>query len=292
MMMVDMKSQSTIHPDTRPGPVALTVPDLARSLDYYTGRLGLRIRTRDETVARLGAGAEDLLILHEVPAARRVRGTTGLYHFALLLPSRAALALALRRLAETGTPLQGASDHLVSEALYLADPDGNGIELYRDRPRDQWSFDANGLRMATDPLDVEGLLAEGMASGDSGIGLPEGTIMGHVHLRVSDIPAAEHFYRDLLGFDLMTRFGPSATFLSAGGYHHHLAGNTWGGTSAPPPADAAGLKEWTLLVPEERELGRIEARMLEGGVPTERSDAGVSVRDPSGNRLRVTTEAR
>ena len=252
-----MKQPDTkLHPDTRPGPVALTVPNLRRSLDFYTYSLGLQVHKHQDSVASLGAGEEDLLVLHEMPGARQTRGTTGLYHFALLLPSRAHLGRALANLVENNTALQGAADHLVSEALYLADPDGNGIELYRDRPREEWTFDADGLRMATDPLDVEGLSAEGARSGETWSGMPSGTVMGHVHLRVSDIPAAEHFYRDLLGLDLMTRFGASASFLSAGAITI-----TWPRTPGrrgvpPPPVDAAGLREWTLLVPDEDEVNR------------------------------------
>jgi Predicted ring-cleavage extradiol dioxygenase len=149
---VDLNQPDTkLHPDTRPGPVALTVPNLRRSLDFYTYSLGLQVHKHQDSVASLGAGEEDLLVLHEMPGARQTRGTTGLYHFALLLPSRAHLGRALTNLVENNTALQGAADHLVSEALYLADPDGNGIELYRDRPREEWTFDADGLRMATDP---------------------------------------------------------------------------------------------------------------------------------------------
>jgi catechol 2,3-dioxygenase len=283
---------SKLHPDSRPGAVALTVPDLQRSLDFYTYRLGLGVHRNQDSIATLGAGGEDLLVLHQVPGTRQTRGTTGLYHFALLLPSRASLGVALAHLVESKTALQGASDHLVSEALYLADPDGNGIELYRDRPRDEWTFDAGGLRMATDPLDVEGLMAEGARSGEAWAGMPAGTVMGHVHLRVSDIPAAEHFYRDLLGLDLMTRFGSSASFLSAGGYHHHLATNTWGGVGAPPPpVDAAGLREWTLVVPDEEEVNRADHRLHAGGVKTERLKHGLWARDPSGNAVVVRTPA-
>ena len=292
MKVASNQGNAKLHPDTRPGPVALTVPDLRRSLDFYTHRLGLRVHKHQDSVASLGAGDEDLLVLHEMPGARQTRGTTGLYHFALLLPSRAHLGRALAHLVESSTALQGASDHLVSEALYLADPDGNGIELYRDRPREEWTFDADGLRMATDPLDVEGLFAEGARAEEPWSGMPSGTVMGHVHLRVSDLPATEHFYRDLLGLDLMTRFGASASFLSAGGYHHHLGTNTWGGVGVPPlPADAAGLREWTLLVPNEEEIARADERLHAGGVKTERLKHGLWARDPGGNAVVVRTPA-
>src|SRR5215813_3108828 len=185
------QGNAKLHPDTRPGPVALTVPDLRRSLDFYTNRLGLRVHKHQDSVARLGAGGEDLLVLHEMPGARQTRGTTGLYHFALLLPSRGDLGRALASLVESGTALQGASDHLVSEALYLADPDGNGIELYRDRPKQDWIHDSSGLRMTTDPLDLNSLLLECKEPRWPWLGFPPQTTIGHIHLQVADLTAAE-----------------------------------------------------------------------------------------------------
>jgi catechol 2,3-dioxygenase len=278
----------SIHPDTRMGPVALTVADLQRSLAFYTDRLGLAVQARQDATATLGVAGTGLLELVERRGAKLVHGTTGLYHFAILLPSRADLSRALHHLIHTDTPLQGAADHLVSEALYLGDPDGNGIELYRDRPRAEWTFDAGGLRMSTDPLDVQGLLGE-VPEGPSS-GLPQGTTMGHVHLRVSSIPDAEHFYRDALGFDLMTRFGHSASFLSAGGYHHHLAVNTWSGMGAPPPpVGAAGLRTFTIVLPDEAERDRIRRRLQQDAVPLEESGSEVKVSDPAGNRIRLVS---
>jgi catechol 2,3-dioxygenase len=278
-----------LHPETKPGPIALTVSDLARSVDYYTERLGLRLHAREGRLARLGVGQDDLLLLHEHPGAQRRVGTTGLYHFALLLPSRVELSRALRQLIESRTQLQGASDHLVSEAIYLADPDGNGIEIYRDRPREEWTFDATGLRMATNPLDLERLLSESQ-SGESWDGLAAGTIMGHVHLHVAGIAEAERFYRDVIGFDLMTKFGGSASFFSAGGYHHHLAVNTWAGVGAPkPPVEAIGLREWSLILRGDDEVRRVAARAREAGVRFDESGDGVRLADPSGNVVRLRT---
>ena len=270
---------------TTVGPVTLTVADLPGALAFYTERLGFRVHGEGDGTARLGAGGGDLLVLVGRPGARRAPGSTGLFHFAVLLPSREALAVALARLADTHTPLQGAADHLVSEALYLADPEGNGIELYRDRPRADWTWENGSIRMTTDPLDVPALLAEGAAIGSPWRGLPEGTILGHVHLRVAHIPPAERFYCDLLGFELTTRYGSMASFVSAGGYHHHIAFNTWGGVGAPPlPEGAAGLSEFVVRVSGENEVERILARVRTAGMPVE---GGGLVRDPSGNAVRL-----
>lgn len=252
-----------------------------RALDFYIRGLGLTLLDRAGPVARLGAGSTEVLALHGDPAARRVRQTAGLYHFALLVPSRAALGSALRHLVEAGIPLQGASDHLVSEAVYLADPDGNGIEIYRDRDRAEWAHDGLFVRMATDPLDAQGVLAS--AEPWSGA-LAAGTRMGHVHLHVADIAAAEAFYHGTLGFDITARYGRAATFLSAGGYHHHIAVNTWAGVGVKPnPEGALGLRSYTLLVPDAAELNRIAATTT----PEARHDGELILRDPSGNTIRI-----
>ena len=273
---------------TRLASVSLTVSDLERSLEFYTERLGFRVRQREEAVARLGAGGDDILILVERKGARRVRGTTGLFHFAVLVPSREALALAFAHLAATRTPMQGAADHLVSEALYLGDPDGNGIEIYRDRPRDAWRWEGGEIAMATEPLDLEALLEEADANGRAWDGLPVGTLLGHMHLHVARIAPAERFYRDVIGFDLTTRYGPAASFLSAGGYHHHVAVNTWAGVDAPrPPEDAVGLREFVVALPDPGDIDRVAARAFAAGHPGERDGEALTLRDPSGNTLRL-----
>jgi catechol 2,3-dioxygenase len=270
------------------GPVSLIVPSLDRSVRFYEDALGLKVHRRSNGAADLGAGGDDLLHLEERPGAVHPRRTTGLYHFALLLPTRRDLARQLRHFADAGVPLQGASDHLVSEALYLADPDGNGIEVYRDRPREQWAYDGGHVRMSTDPLDVEGLLAESDGSGASWFGMPKGTVMGHVHLRVSDVGAAEEFYREVLGMDLTTRFGGSASFMSYGGYHHHLGLNTWASAGAPaPPEGSVGLREFVIRVPDAQ---RWELVRRAGGSRSPSADAipgGLKLRDPSGNGVVV-----
>jgi catechol 2,3-dioxygenase len=287
-----MNRHDSLPSSTTLGSVSLTVSDLDRSLAFYTERLGFRLHARERAVARLGAGGEDILALVERKGARRVRGTTGLFHFAVLLPSREALALAFASLATSRTPLQGAADHLVSEALYLADPDGNGIEIYRDRPRGEWRWENGEIAMATGPLDLEALLEEADASKIAYGGLPGGTVLGHVHLHVGRIAPAERFYRDVVGFDVTTRFGPTASFLSAGGYHHHVAVNTWAGVDAPPPPeDAAGLREFELVLPDAGEVERVAARAAAAGHPVGTDTDGTLLRDPSRNAFRLTARA-
>lgn len=274
-----------IHPSTRIGAVSLTVSNLSRSLKYYQDNIGFRLRETARNTAYLGAGGRDLLVLTEDSRATRPpEYSTGLYHFAILTPSRLDLAHALSRLVETNTPLQGFSDHLVSEAIYLADPDGNGIEIYRDRPREEWPLTNGRLRMASDPLDLEGLSRELVDQPERQRELPAGTIIGHMHLKVSRIDETERFYRDVLGFSLMQRFGPAATFLSAGGYHHHIGANTWAGTNAPPPpAGSVGLRWFEVLLPDEASLASVVGRLEGAGIAVEPEEAGMLTRDPSGN---------
>ncbi|HML20707.1 MAG TPA: VOC family protein [Aggregatilinea sp.] len=280
----------SIDPATYLGTVHLTVSDLARAVDFYQSALGLRVHRQDASVAALGAGADDLLVLVEQPGARPVRGTTGLYHFAILLPSRPDLARALRRLAETRTPLQGFADHLVSEAIYLPDPDGNGIEIYRDRPRNEWTWDGDAVRMATDPLDIDDLLAELQGDNTPYEGMPPGTVMGHVHLHVSDLAAAHHFYCDVLGFDLIARYGGAALFVSAGRYHHHIGLNTWAGVGAPPPPpDAVGLRYFELVLPTPAALAEVLARVEDAHISTEPHADGILLCDPSQNGILLRT---
>ncbi len=278
-----------IHPDTRPGHIHLIVADLARALAFYQHVLGLQLHRQSDQTAYLGAGQADLLVLTGRSDARRVEGTTGLYHFAILTPDRPALAQALRRIIETRTPVQGFSDHGVSEAIYLADPDGNGIEIYRDRPREQWPFKNGRLQMVTEPLDVEGLLAELGTQPEPWSGLPASTVLGHVHLHVANIGQAEAFYSGVLGFELMGRYGPSASFLAAGGYHHHLGVNTWAGVGAPPPpADAVGLHWITICLPTAAELNRVADRVRNAGLPLAEQAEGLLLHDPSQNGLILT----
>ncbi len=280
----------SLHPDTTLGQVQLTVSDLERSLAFYQQALGFKVHRRDATAgtAWLGAGGPDLLVLTELPGAKHSRGTTGLYHFAILTPSRLELAHSLKRIAETRTPVEGFADHHVSEAIYLPDPDGNGIEIYRDRPRAGWR-DANGnFRMGTDPLDIDGVLSE--LDSNNGQrrewnGLDPATKLGHMHLHMRSIPEAKTFYCDVLGFDLLMNIG-SALFVSAGGYHHHIGLNTWQGVGAPPPPPGSvGLRYFTVHLPDQTELDKVLDRVRAAGAPVEEHPQGTLVRDPSQNAI-------
>lgn len=275
---------NSLLPDlTTLGAVELTVRDLDRSLRFYGEHLGLVEHRREGGRAALGGeGGESFLRLVENPAARPARRTTGLYHFAILVPTREDLAHALERLARTRTPLQGASDHGVSEALYLADPDDNGIEIYRDRPREEWPRHEGRLEMRTDPLDLDDLFER--LPGKEASAMPAGTRLGHVHLHVAEIAPALRFYRDLLGFELQQMYGGQAAFVSAGGYHHHVAFNTWNGVGAPPPpADATGLRLFEVRLPDEASLAAIAGRLREASVSAQADGDALRVADPSGN---------
>jgi catechol 2,3-dioxygenase len=279
-------ARGAIAPETTVGAVHLTVSDLDRSVAYHRTVVGLDVLERDGAEASLGAGGLELLHLVEEPGARPATGFTGLYHLALLVPTRAALARWLAHAARDRVSLVGLSDHFVSEAVYLADPDGHGIEIYSDRPRDVWEGKV-AARLTTLPLDVDALLGElDDPAGASFDGLPDSTVMGHVHLRVADIPATVGFYREVLGLDLMAMLGHQAAFLSAGGYHHHIGANTWESAGAPPPpAGVAGLRHATLVLPDAVERSRLVACAQAQGFMPEDSPAGPIVRDPSGNAL-------
>jgi catechol 2,3-dioxygenase len=276
----------SIHPDTTVGPVYLTVSDLIRSERFYCDVLGFKpLGRQDDALVLTADGVSPLLALEGRPDARpKPSRTTGLYHFAILVPSRVELARSLRQLAEMGWPLGGASDHLVSEALYLDDPDRNGIEIYHDRPRSEWPRRNDQIQMAVDPLDFDGLLAELSRDDRPWDGLQPATRIGHVHLHVADLRAAEAFYHGVLGFDLMQRLAGSALFISAGGYHHHIGLNTWAGAGAPPPPpDAVGLRFFAVQLPNQAELARVTDRVRVAGLAIEQTDYGLLLRDPSQN---------
>ncbi|GAB4462148.1 MAG: catechol 2,3-dioxygenase [Anaerolineae bacterium] len=283
-------TQPTISPDTTLGYVHLTVTNLDRSLAFYRESLGFQLHRRDGDTAALGAGRADLLRLTENPRARRVSRTTGLYHFAILVPGRVELAQVLRRIAETQTMVQGFADHGVSEAIYLPDPDGNGIEMYRDRPRAEWPIRNGELAMVTDPLDTHGLLRELVGLSEPWAGLPAGTVLGHMHLHVSNLNRAELFYKNIIGFELMQHFGGSAAFLSAGGYHHHLGLNIWNGVGAPqPPPDAVGLRCYVIELPAQADVDAIADRARAADVPLTEQPDGLLLRDPAGNGVVIKT---
>jgi len=269
---------------THVGVVRLQVADLERSLGFYTRMLGLTILSNAAGVAVLGADIP-LVELHEKrgvsPAPRH--GVFGLYHFAILLPDRAALGRFASHLSEVSVRV-GMADHMVSESFYLSDPDGLGIEVYADRPRSTWQFNGRQLAMATDPLDVQSVIAS--AQGRPWEGAPPGTTMGHIHLHAGTIEEAEAFYHRALGMDKMVWDYPGALFLAAGGYHHHLGTNTW---SSGPSATAgqARLLEWELVVPAAADASAAAASLRAGGFEVSQDGRGWLTRDPWGTALRL-----
>jgi len=283
-----------IHPDTHIGAVSLTVSDPSRVTRFYEQVLGLSSGTGDDgsVVLRAGEGPPLIELHPDSGAPARDARAPGLFHLAVLMPDRPALAMALARLAATRWPLDGASDHLVSEALYLSDPEGNGIELYRDRPRHEWPRRDGSLAMDTLPLDLNALLGELSSESAETVTqpdrveplAPEGTTMGHVHLRVSDLGEAEEFYVGALGFEVTVSSYPGALFVSAGGYHHHLGLNTWHSAGSPPtPPGTAGLRSFEVVLPTEPELEKVLGRVDAAGLDVRPVAAGSLVRDPFGN---------
>ena len=271
----------------RLGAIRLRVRDVELERRFYEAAIGLNAATDGNGFTALGVDGGDPLVelVPDPDAEPRPPGTTGLFHLALLTPSRPDLAVALRRVVRAGSRLTGASDHLVSEALYLNDAEGNGIELYCDRPRDQWPFTADGVQMATLPLDLDDLLAQ--SGDDVPAGMARGTTLGHVHLQVDDLDAASAFWVDAVGFDVIARLGSSALFVSAGGYHHHVGLNTWAGEGAPrPPEGATGMVHFELVLPDAEAVDAVAERV--GRVAElERVHAGFFADDPSGNRVLI-----
>jgi catechol 2,3-dioxygenase len=283
-----------IDPDTTLGPVRLTVAELDRSRAFYERAIGLRASERDDGTLALGpAGEPPLIELRGDSAAPRLnRRAPGLYHLAILVPTRRDLAFALARLAQARWPLDGASDHRVSEALYLSDPDGNGIEIYRDRPREQWPRSGDRLEMATLPLDLDGLIDELRDASELQAQAPAGTRIGHVHLQVADIAEAETFYHGVLGFEVTVRGYPGALFVSAGGYHHHVGLNTWHSAGAAPATEGSvGLRSFTVELPSDAERSTVVARIRAAGIATSDVPEGVLVRDPFGTAVILTAAA-
>lgn len=281
-----------LHPDAHIGAVHLTVPELDRARRFYEGLLGFSALPQQDAAAVFGPGGQPgLFLLTEQRGVRpRPPRTTGLYHAAIRVPTRQDLARVLTHLLEARYPLQGAADHLVSESIYLADPDGNGLEIYSDRPREEWPRRNGQVLMGTEALDTDGLLAELKGSGQRWSGMPAGTRIGHVHLQVSDLHQTEGFYQGLLGFDLTLRFGSGALFFATGGYHHHVGANTWASQAAsPPPPDAAGLRYFTIVLPGREEVQRLRARLEENGTMSEEWPQGLFLRDPSQDGVLLTT---
>lgn len=283
-------SEFQLAADTHIGYARLRVADLNRSLGFYRDQLGLTEIRRDGDTSYLSADGSEpaIIILTEDPnAPPKPRRSTGLYHVAIRLPSRKALAETFRQLVVKQVPFSGFSDHLVSEALYLPDPDDNGLELYRDRPREEWRMSNGAVAMDTLPLDLDDLLGE--AGDEPYTGIDPATDIGHIHLHVSSLPRAEAFYVDLLGFDAMQRSYPGALFVAAGGYHHHIGLNTWAGTT-PPPADAIGLVAYSVVIPGVEAFAAVVERANEAGIPVTSRDGRTFVSDQDGNSIELVQE--
>jgi catechol 2,3-dioxygenase len=270
------------------GAAHLKVAELDRSIVFYTDVLGLQLARRGDGVAGLSAGVDELIVLHETPGARSTSRHSGLYHVALLYPSQLELARVAQRIMESKTAIQGASDHGISEAIYLPDPDGNGIELASDYPEAGWPDLSNVEAIAPNPLDM-GRLFNLVSGREPEPEADPGTKIGHVHLHVGDVGEGLGFYRDLVGFDLVTYMG-SAAFVSAGGYHHHLAFNVWQGKGAPPaPPEAAGLLHWTIELPSAADVTAARDRLNASGTTTEDVANGFAASDPWGIALHVVS---
>lgn len=269
------------------GQVHLKVQNLKRSLAYYEEVIGFQVLEQTERAAKLTADGKTTLLTIEQPehVTPMQRGRTGLYHFALLLPTRADLARIVRHFAELNVRV-GSSDHLVSEALYLSDPDGNGIEIYRDRDPSEWDWKNGEVDMAVDPLNFRELLASEDQGGNWN-GLPAGTVMGHIHLHVSELRKTEQFYTQL-GFKVVNRFGSQALFISTGNYHHHIGLNTWNGVGAPRPSEqSVGLESFTLIYPDEAARNQAVANLQTIGASVTDTNGSYVTEDPSGNRIRL-----
>lgn len=273
----------------RLGPVHLKVAELTRSVDFYERVIGLERRQTDDAAAHMTAGDEDLLVLHELPGATRESRHSGLYHVAILYPTREELAQVAQRIRELQVPIEGASDHGTHEAIYLPDPDGNGLELAWDRAPELWPNYSDLEAIRPQPLDFGGLF--NIVSGRELVfGADPETRVGHVHLHVGDVEEALHFYRDLIGFNLIAQID-TAAFVSSGGYHHHLAFNTWQGRGAPPASEGAvGLVHWTVHLPSGGDVEAVRQRLEDADVEFVSADDGLEVRDPSGNLLRILPE--
>ena len=278
-----------LHGDAMLGSVHLQVADLARSVAYYERVIGLRTISSDRTRAVLGARDDPtpLVELHYREGASPMprQGRLGLYHFAILLPDRAALGRFIAHLSAIGA-YAGMADHLVSEAVYLTDPDGLGIEVYADRPREEWRVANRALEMATNTLDAADLVRA--SRGVPWSGMPAGTRIGHVHLFVSDLAAAERFYHEGLGLDKVVLDFPGALFMSAGGYHHHLGTNTWAASAPRTKLEDARLIEWSVLLPTQADVDATAHALEDAGATVARANGDVLAADPWGTTVRVT----
>ncbi|KMJ58054.1 glyoxalase [Bacillus sp. LL01] len=276
------------YPATYVGEVRIKVQNLQRSIKFYTEVIGFQLLDQSEDKATFTAdGATALLtIVQPENIQPKQHRTTGLYHFAILLPARADLGSMIHHFIDSKVKLQGASDHLVSEALYLADPDGNGIEIYTDRPAGQWKWDDGEVEMSSVALDVEALLKEGQDRPWQG--LPKTTVMGHIHLHVSQLKETEEFYTKALGYEVVTRYGGQALFISTERYHHHIGLNTWNGVGAgAPDENTVGLEWFTLVVPSEGKKRNVVETLKSFGAKVYQDNGDYFTEDPSGNKIRL-----
>jgi catechol 2,3-dioxygenase len=284
-------ASTPIHPKTCVGELALSVADLNRSISFYTELIGLRVLEQEAKSVTLGAPDEALLVLTEqdgaTPWPRGGRSYPGLYHFAILTPTRTDLGRWLDHWLRHDMPMPGQGDHFVSEALYLEDPDGHGIEIYRDRPREEWEWHDGQVRMGSEPVDIRGLLEEAQRSADPFTNMPVGTRLGHIHLQVSDIEETARFYNEILGFDIVARM-PSALFMSAGGYHHHIGANTWHSQGASQaPTSSVNLQYFTVDFPDNAARDEVIQRLKDGGVAVNVEANKIYLQDPSGMTIRL-----
>lgn len=268
--------------------IALRVENLEKSMDFYNNILGFEILNEDHKEVSLTAdGIEPIIVLSQPrDIIKKIPKRTGLYHFALLLPDRSYLGSLLKNLKEKDYPIDGGADHNVSEAIYLRDPDGNGIEIYSDMDSTEWIWESNQVKMTTDFLDYSGLLSR--AGGSNWNGVPKETIIGHIHLHVSDLEKAKDFYVDGLGFDVTASMANSAVFLSTAGYHHHIALNIWNGTDIEPlPDNSAGMEYYTILFPDEDSRKDSIDKIKEMKYELIEIDSDKFTKDPSGNLIKL-----
>lgn len=285
------KNKFIISDDARIGHVGIVITDLERSVKFYKDILGLEEISQNGGVADLGVGGRLLLRLTEVKQAIPIGLTAGLYHFAILVPSRYHLALSLRRILEAQTPIDGFANHIVSESVYLPDPDGNLIEVYADRPKEEWHDAVGNLRITVEPLDLSGVMAE--LEGKSALwnGLDARTVMGHIHLFVSHLKPAENFYTAVLGFHHMADYRGSASFVAADGYHHHVGMNVWRGIGVPPaPARSVGLDYFTIVIPDRAHFVHLCGHIKDLSVDAQIGLREIVIRDTDGNRIIIEAE--
>jgi len=295
----EIKTEFSIHPKTLMGHISLTVASLDNQIAFYQQAMGFKLHWREGNKAGLGAGGADLLCLTEEPNLKKYRGVTGLYHVAYLFPNRRELAIAMARLFALKYP-NSPTDHIMTKTTYLDDLEGNGIELYCESPEDGALIFRDGKFEARrtdgswsdgrEPLDVDDLFSHIQEDDKLDAPVPLETRVGHVHLHVRDVDETTNFYHGIIGFDVMgTAKTFQAAFISAGGYHHHLGLNTWQGEGAPPPPpDAVGLRYFTIDLPNQKAYDEVVARVDEAGIPSNVTEAGLLLYDPSQNGVVLT----